>query len=942
MLFLNPWLLAGLLGASIPIIIHLVRQQAAKPIDWGAMRFLFDTISVRRRRMEWEDLLLMAARCLLLALLALALARPFIPPDSNIPWLFVLPAGLLGIAFFGASFVLGGKKARWIVRGVAITFLATAAGLILLEKFLNLKRFEASGRRDVALVIDASASMELTRDGTTVFQKAVEEAKELVKQAPNGTAFSVILGGPAPEAKTAAPLTHRADVLGVLDRLQPIGGIFRAHDALGMATLGLAAGTNASKEIVVFTDSQRSGWRFENPTAWDGLQSAWKSLSSKPKLLLRDFGTPAAFRNLSISNLEASRSLVGTDRELVLRATVENTGTEPITPGPVTLEIEGKKSGEAPVGLLLPAQKETVEFKHRFTRPGPQAIAARIDAKDDLPADNVSERVVMVHEKLHILLVDGNSAGSFFERAAGYTSLALAPSPGIIGGQSAGEKFLMDPRVVSATALREEDFDGAAVIILADVPRLPERLAGQLASKIAEGAGLWVIAGPRAEASFYNTWEGMDGPLVPLEIGAETANAEGVAPVAATFDHESLKRFVKGADLDTARVSRWRKTGKPVAGVVQAAAFSNGDAFLATRGYGSGRCVLATCAFDARSGNLPARRSFVPFVHELVTWVAGGGVMLNIDSTWSPGFPLDSGGGGLSAKYFKSRDRKEAPLLERVDPAVDFNWSREKAAPQVPRDGYSVRWLGSLIPPVSGEYVIELEVDDRADVKIGSAPTITATTNNQGSGRVTLEAGKAVPLQANFEQDGGEAYVRLFWTPPGKKRQIIPSSALFPVKSDDAPVSMKALDPAGLQRQAFIRSGRRGRELAIEGSALPGIYRVSTGGSLDALVPGMENGNLPLAVTRDAAESRFENRTEDDLALIRKRVDLLQPHSVKDMIGVLQGKGFGREIWKLLAIAAFVLFLLESFLARWVSRSRRTAEDVRVEFGEATLWRAGR
>ena len=48
MLFLNPWLLAGLAGVLIPIIIHLVRRQAAKPIDWGAMRFLFDTVAKAR------------------------------------------------------------------------------------------------------------------------------------------------------------------------------------------------------------------------------------------------------------------------------------------------------------------------------------------------------------------------------------------------------------------------------------------------------------------------------------------------------------------------------------------------------------------------------------------------------------------------------------------------------------------------------------------------------------------------------------------------------------------------------------------------------------------------------------------------------------------------------------------------------------------------------
>lgn len=247
--------------------------------------------------------------------------------------------GPSGIALFGGSFVLGSVKARWLIRVVASALLLAAAGLVMMEKFLNLKRFEASGRRDIALVIDASASMELTSDGKSHFQRAVEEAKQLVKQAPNGTAFSVVLGG-----------------------------TFRAHDALGIAPLGLAEGTNASKKIVVFTDSQRSGWRFENPAAWDGLESAWKAMPSKPKLLLRDFGAPKAYHNLSVSSLELSRPLVATDRELVLRETVENTGTEAITPGPVVMEIEGKQTGESPVGLLVAGQKETVEFRRHRPR----------------------------------------------------------------------------------------------------------------------------------------------------------------------------------------------------------------------------------------------------------------------------------------------------------------------------------------------------------------------------------------------------------------------------------------------------------------------------------------------------------------------------------------------------------------------------------------------
>ena len=46
MLFFHPWMLLGLVAVTIPIIIHLMRRQAAKPMDWGAMRFLMDTISV--------------------------------------------------------------------------------------------------------------------------------------------------------------------------------------------------------------------------------------------------------------------------------------------------------------------------------------------------------------------------------------------------------------------------------------------------------------------------------------------------------------------------------------------------------------------------------------------------------------------------------------------------------------------------------------------------------------------------------------------------------------------------------------------------------------------------------------------------------------------------------------------------------------------------------
>ena len=205
MLFLNPWLLLALAGVSIPVIMHLVRRQAAKPVEWGAMRFLIDTLSERRRRMEWEDLLLMAARCLLLALAALAVARPFVPPDSPTPWSFVLPAVLLGVGLFGGSFVFGTARKRLLVRGAALVLLFARRRHGADGTLLNLKRFETSGRRDVALIIDASTSMTRASGSRTLFDDALDEARRIVKDAPRGTSFAVILGGPSPQALSNTP-----------------------------------------------------------------------------------------------------------------------------------------------------------------------------------------------------------------------------------------------------------------------------------------------------------------------------------------------------------------------------------------------------------------------------------------------------------------------------------------------------------------------------------------------------------------------------------------------------------------------------------------------------------------------------------------------------------------------------------------------------------------
>src|SRR4051794_2695425 len=81
---LNAAMLVGLLGATLPVIIHFLNRRRDPVIDWGAMQFL-DLGRRSRNRIRLTELLLMLARIALLAAVALALARPFLAASTAHP-----------------------------------------------------------------------------------------------------------------------------------------------------------------------------------------------------------------------------------------------------------------------------------------------------------------------------------------------------------------------------------------------------------------------------------------------------------------------------------------------------------------------------------------------------------------------------------------------------------------------------------------------------------------------------------------------------------------------------------------------------------------------------------------------------------------------------------------------------------------------------------------
>src|SRR3979411_94396 len=83
--FITPWFFAcGEVLTSIPIIIHILNRRRFKVVSWAAMEYLLQAMRKNRRRLKFEQWLLLATRCALLVLLGAALARPLSSDNTTL------------------------------------------------------------------------------------------------------------------------------------------------------------------------------------------------------------------------------------------------------------------------------------------------------------------------------------------------------------------------------------------------------------------------------------------------------------------------------------------------------------------------------------------------------------------------------------------------------------------------------------------------------------------------------------------------------------------------------------------------------------------------------------------------------------------------------------------------------------------------------------------
>lgn len=553
MSFLSPMVLIALFAALVPLVIHLLRRRTAGRVPWGAWMFLYESMRKKRRKLMLEDILLLAIRSLIVITAVLAFSRPF----------------LKEIRLFGI----------------------------------------AGSDKDVVIVIDTSASMRLAgSNGRTSFERAVDEARELVRLSPEGTAFGIVCGESTPAILTSAPLSDKREIMSLLEKVKATSDAMDVPRTLAAAGEVLAGGNNPAKEIIIFGDAQGYGWRPGEKAPWARVERIFERFAARPPVIWRTFTRPEKVRNAAIAASVPSSGVIGTDRPVSFTVSVVNSGSEAFAPGDAVFSVDGEEKARLPVGQILPGLSRTFSFTHRFEKSGRRTVVTSLSNADDIMSDSTLTNTVDVIEKINVMLVDGRPDATGFDRSGAFVEAALSP---VRRGTNA--VYLARPRTVRAAALEnEKSFEGVHAAVLCDVPMLSPAAMTNLTRYVKDGGSLVTMIGPLADEGFYTN---------ALFAAKWTNRCEGVANVTfkgapvtgrVLFDENSLAKSAE---------TPWRYSDGMLAGVV--APFGRGH--TATLGF----------PLDFSCTTLPARPAFVPFVHELVySALATNFVSASCDSRW--------------------------------------------------------------------------------------------------------------------------------------------------------------------------------------------------------------------------------------------------------------------------------------------------------------------
>ncbi|GMV06541.1 MAG: beta-glucosidase [Gemmatimonadota bacterium] len=150
---------------------------------------------------------------------------------------------------------------------------------------------------------------------------------------------------------------------------------------------------------------------------------------------------------------------------------------------------------------------------------------------------------------------------------------------------------------------------------------------------------------------------------------------------------------------------------------------------------------------------------------------------------------------GLRAEYFANPGLEGSPHAVRTDADVDFRWWGD-----APMDGllpgrFSVRWTGTLVPPVTGRYAVggkglgdfRVYVDDALVAEFSSEHEINTRWTD-----LEMEAGVPRAVRVEYRPRREDGALQLVWAPP---ESGLEAEAVRVARAADAVVLVLGLSP---------------------------------------------------------------------------------------------------------------------------------------------------
>jgi beta-glucosidase len=218
---------------------------------------------------------------------------------------------------------------------------------------------------------------------------------------------------------------------------------------------------------------------------------------------------------------------------------------------------------------------------------------------------------------------------------------------------------------------------------------------------------------------------------------------------------------------------------------------------------------------------------------------------------------------GLLGEYFPNPTLSGAPQITRIDNQVDFNFGTGEPAPELPVDGFSVRWTGTLTAPATGDYVLGTTSDDGSRLFVDDALVVDNWGNHSSrtvTASVPLTAGPHSVRVEYYDNTGG-ASVSFGWIPPGTAGSAL-QEAVDAAKASDVAVVMVGDDESeGRDRPSLGLSTGQDQLVEAVAAANPRTIVVVKSGApvlmpwlgkvpavLEAWYPGEEDGNVVAAL----------------------------------------------------------------------------------------------